>query len=83
MDEKRGRINLVVLADCWRWVAGHCGRNPAKIGSNTGVHTGIIGISAATAEGGDTHLNSVDENRTSTVTLYKRIKISQVSSLIH
>jgi hypothetical protein len=78
--EKRNR-NLI-LANCWGWVVCHCCRNPAKIGSDAGVYTGIIGISAATAKGGDTHLNSANKNRTTAVTLYTK-EFSHVKTLIH
>lgn len=51
------------------WIIGSRFRYPVNVGRNSGIHSGIIRKSAAVAVGGDTYLNSLDDNWATTVTL--------------
>lgn len=44
-------------------------RNPVNVSANSRIDTGIIGIGTTFAKGGDADLNTVNVNRTATVTL--------------
>ena len=75
---------VILLACCWRWIAGHSLRYPVKVSGHASEHgdMGRIGTSVPTTEAHNTYLNAaINEKRSATVSLQRLFTGSLVDYL--